>query len=361
VPVYKRHATRPDTLGFVADTATVRPNQAGVVYNPTKVDESKLRASVAASASAAGWGETLWFTTTEADAGQQATREALGHGVTMVIAAGGDGTVRAVAETLRGTGVGLGIVPAGTGNLLARNMQLPLGNIAESTAIAFEGVDRPIDLGVATVTPERGTTAEHVFLVMAGLGLDAQMIANTRPELKKQVGWLAYVDGAARALPKAKPFGIRYSLNGHTHRPAHVSAILVANCGLLPGNIQFLPDARVDDGILDIAVLQPKGVLGWLTIWRRVTWENGVLRRSAVGRRMIQQTDSLNERVMTTLRAADIRIVVEHTQEFELDGDEFGRVRSVVLRADPGALIVRVPAGSEVAGLFTVPTEDWPR
>ncbi|MFC5929977.1 diacylglycerol kinase [Cryobacterium melibiosiphilum] len=331
----------------MADTETPRTPQAAVVYNPIKVDEQKLRASVASAASAAGWAETLWFATTEADAGQQATREALDHAVSTVLAAGGDGTVRAVAEALRGSGVSLAIVPAGTGNLLARNMQLPLGSLDESVAIAFSGVDRPIDLGVATVTPERGKSAEHVFLVMAGLGLDAQMIANTRPELKKQVGWLAYVDGVARSIPKAKPFRIRYSLSGHTDRPAHVSAILVANCGLLPGNIQFLPDARVDDGILDIAVLQPKGVLGWLTIWRRVTWENGVLRRSAVGRRMIQQTDSMNERVMTTLRAADIRIVVEHTQEFELDGDEFGRVRSVVLRADPGALIVRVPVGSE--------------
>ncbi|TFD46368.1 diacylglycerol kinase [Cryobacterium frigoriphilum] len=337
----------------MTDTATPRRQQAAVVYNPTKVDEDKLRASVTTAESEAGWAETLWFSTTEADAGQQATREALEHSVTTVLAAGGDGTVRAVAEALRGTGVSLGIVPAGTGNLLARNLQLPLGSIDESTAIAFGGVDKPIDLGVATLTPERGTSVEHVFLVMAGLGLDAQMIANTRPELKKQVGWLAYVDGAARSIPKATPFRIRYSLGGHTDRPAQASAILVANCGLLPGNIQFLPDAKVDDGILDIAVLQPKGVLGWLTIWRRVTWENGVLRRSAVGRRMIQQTDSMNERVMTTLRAADIRIVVEHAQEFELDGDEFGRVRSVVLRADPGALIVRMPLGTEGTGQDT--------
>ena len=123
-----------------------------------------------------------------------------------------------------------------------------------------------------------------------------------------------------------------------------MSAILVANCGLLPGNLQFLPDARLDDGILDIAVLQPKGVLGWLTIWRRVTWENGVLRRSAVGRRMIQATESSNERVMTTLRGPDIRIALEHPQDFELDGDEFGLVRKVRLHADAGALIVRVPA-----------------
>ncbi|SEM74925.1 diacylglycerol/lipid kinase family protein [Cryobacterium luteum] len=325
-------------------TASESRNQhAAVVYNPVKVDLAKLRASVAAAAQSAGWAETHWFETSVDDVGQAATRQALDAGASMVLSAGGDGTVRAVAEALRDSGVRMAIVPSGTGNLLARNLELPLGSIDAATAIAFSGVDKPIDLGVASVTTEAGAVEEHVFLVMAGLGLDAQMIAHTRDDLKKQVGWLAYVDGVARALPKARPFRIRYSVEGRVDRPAQVSAILIANCGLLPGNLQFLPDARLDDGILDIAVLQPKGVLGWLTIWRRVTWENGVLRRSAVGRRMIQATESSNERVMTTLRGADIRIVLEHAQDFELDGDEFGLVRKVKLHADAGALIVRVP------------------
>jgi diacylglycerol kinase family enzyme len=317
---------------------------AAVVYNPVKVDLAKLRASVAAAAQSAGWGETQWFETSKDDVGQAATKQALDAGASMVLSAGGDGTVRAVAEALRDSGVRMAIVPSGTGNLLARNLELPLGSVDAATAIAFDGADKPIDLGVASVTTEAGVVEDHVFLVMAGLGLDAQMIAHTRDDLKKQVGWLAYVDGVARALPKARPFRIRYSVAGRTDRPAQVSAILIANCGLLPGNLQFLPDARLDDGILDIAVLQPKGVLAWLTICRRVTWENGVLRRSAVGRRMIAATESSNERVMTTLRGPNIRIALEHPQDFELDGDEFGLVRTVRLHADAGALIVRVPA-----------------
>lgn len=314
------------------------------MFNPIKVDLERLRLSVAAAESAGGWPKTQWFETSKADAGQQATADALRAGATLVLAAGGDGTVRAVAEALRGSAASLAIVPAGTGNLLARNLQLPLGNIDSATAIAFDGVDLPIDLGVASITSADRETTEHVFLVMAGLGIDAQMIANTNSTLKKQVGWLAYVDAGVRALPKLRPFRIRYSVEGRTDRPAHVSSILVANCGLLPGNIQFLPDARLDDGILDIAVLQPKGVLGWLMIWRRVTWENGVLRRSAVGRRIIERTTWSTERVMTTLRGADVRIVLEHPQEFELDGDDFGLVRAVTLRADRGAMRVRVPA-----------------
>ena len=311
------------------------------MYNPIKVDLDALTASVRAAE--AGWAETIWFSTSETDAGQGPARAALAQGAHCVLVAGGDGTVRAVAEVLRGTDVAMGIIPSGTGNLLARNLKLPLGNLDAATQIAFSGRDHPIDVGVATVTDADRRVVEHVFLVMAGLGLDAEMIATTRPELKKQLGWLAYVDAGMRVLPKARPFRIRYSLGGRTDRPAHVSAVLVANCGVLPGNIQFLPDAEVDDGILDIAVLQPKGVLGWLTIWRRVSWENGVLRRSAVGRRMSQVTETANEKVMTTLRSADIRIVVEHPQAFEVDGDDLGQVRRLLLRSDPGGLIVRVP------------------
>ena len=193
---------------------SVNDRHGAVVYNPTKVDLARLRRSVDSAAAAAGWGETLWFSTSPTDAGQQAARHALHQGASVVLAAGGDGTVRAVAEVLRDSEVSLAIVPSGTGNLLARNMQLPLGSIDDSTAIAFGGIDKPIDLGVASVTTEGGETDDHVFLVMAGLGIDAQMIANTRPDLKRQVGWLAYVHAGVRAIPRAKPFRIRYSLSG---------------------------------------------------------------------------------------------------------------------------------------------------
>jgi diacylglycerol kinase (ATP) len=315
-----------------------------VVYNPVKTDVERLRASVTAAALAAGWRESLWYETSVADPGQRVTRQALRHDVDLVLAAGGDGTVRAVAESLRGAEVPLGVLPVGTGNLLARNLQLPLSSIDDAVQIAFTGDNRAIDLGVASLTYADERIEDHVFLVMAGLGLDAQMIAATRPDLKKQVGWLAYVDAGMRAIPKAEPFRIRYNLGTRSEHQATVSTILIANCGLLPGNIQFLPDAIVDDGILDIAVLQPKGVVGWLKIWRRVTWQNGVLRRSAVGRRIIALTEADDERTMTTLVGTDIRIVPDKPQEFELDGDEFGPVSSVFLRADRRALLVRVPA-----------------
>jgi diacylglycerol kinase (ATP) len=317
---------------------------AAVVYNPIKVELTRLRAGVSAAAAVAGWGETLWFSTSTTDAGQQATRRALRQGVSVVIAAGGDGTVRAVAEALRGSTVPLAIVPSGTGNLLARNLNLLRTSVEESAAIAFSGTERAIDVGVASATRVDGGTHDHVFLVMAGVGLDARMIAATRATLKRQVGWLAYVDAGVRLIPSSQPFRIRYSVRGRPERHTRASSVLVANCGLLPGNMQFLPDAELDDGVLDIAVLQPKGMLGWLGIWRRVTWDNGVLRRTAVGRRIILLAEPGNERTMMTLRAGDIRISLEDPQEFELDGDGLGSVTSLFLRAEPRSLLVRVPA-----------------
>ena len=334
---------------MAASGPTSNEQYAAVVYNPIKVDLDRLRRSVHAAQSAAGWSETLWFETTVEDAGQQAARRALRQGASVVIAVGGDGTVRAVAETLRDSGVRLAIVPAGTGNLLARNLELPLGSIDAATAIAFGGADRPIDVGVASITLVDGKTTDHAFLVMAGVGLGAEMIARTRSDLKKQVGWLAYVDAGVRVIPTDEPFRIGYSLGGSPERQAHISTVLIANCGLLPGNMQFLPDALLDDGILDIAIMQPKGVLGWLRIWRRVTWENGVLRRTAAGRRIIRRAEAWNESVMTNLRSPDIRITMEKPQRFELDGDDFGMVRSVFVRADPHALLVRVAAWSPSA------------
>jgi diacylglycerol kinase family enzyme len=261
-----------------------------------------------------------------------------------VIAAGGDGTVRAVAEGLRNTEVPLGILPTGTGNLLARNLELLRGSLDKSAAIAFSGANRSIDLGVAAMTTANGETTDRVFLVLAGVGLDAEMIAETRPHLKRQVGWLAYVHAGVRVIARAEPFRVRYSVTGRPERAARVNALIVANCGVMPGNMLFLPEARIDDGILDIAVLHPGGVLGWLAIWRRVAWDNVVLRRSAIGRHIIRLSAVGNERTMTTFQAGDIHVSLDHPQEFELDGDQFGRVKSVLLHTDPGAVMVRVPA-----------------
>ncbi|WP_223693512.1 diacylglycerol/lipid kinase family protein [Leifsonia poae] len=320
------------------------PARAAVVYNPVKVDIDRVRAAVTAAAGRVGVADILWLETTVEDEGQAQTRQALDAGATLVLAAGGDGTVRAVSEALRGRDAVLAILPSGTGNLLARNIGVTHSSLDDACTIAFAGDTRSIDIGVAVTTDIEGDTNERAFLVMAGVGIDAAMIANTRPRLKRRLGWLAYVDAGFRALPKAKKVRVGYALDGGERRTAHVSTILVANCGSLPGNIELIPDALVDDGLLDIAILQPKSLFGWLLIWRRVTWENRVLRRTALGQRIIRMTSRAVRTELSYLRGRTVQLTVDVPEPFELDGDEFGSVVAVDLTVDPGGLRVRVPA-----------------
>ena len=316
--------------------------QAAVVYNPIKVDLAKLKKSVAAAAKAAGWGTTLWFETTKKDAGQGVTGSALRRGADVVLAAGGDGTVRAVAEALRDSGVPIALVPSGTGNLLARNLDFPLSNLDASVEAAFTGTDHDIDLGIAEIERVDGETEQHVFLVMAGLGLDAKMIKNTSSTLKKAVGWLAYVDGIARSIPELKPVRVSYTVDKGPERSMSVHTIIVGNCGLLPGGFLLMPDAKPDDGILDVAAIRPRGPFGWAKVWQKVAWENGVLRKSALGRKIIDLTKDARDVTYFTGRAISMKVDV--AQEFQLDGDEFGEARSVNTWVDPGALTVKMPA-----------------
>jgi diacylglycerol kinase (ATP) len=318
--------------------------QAAVVYNPTKVDILALKTAVAAAADDAGWLPPLWFETTLQDAGQLVTATAIARGADLVLAAGGDGTVRAVAEGLRDTGVAMALLPSGTGNLLARNLDIGFGTLDEAIHTALHGVDRTIDLGLASIVRADGDREEHVFLVMAGLGLDAKMIANTNSKLKKAVGWLAYVDAGIRSLPEIKPVRLRLSVDGEPERTVNVHTIIIGNCGKLPGGILLIPDAKPDDGVLDFVALRPRGPFGWVNVWNKVAWENGVLRKSALGRRIIDLSRDVKD--VTYVTGRDLRMVVEVPQEFQLDGDEFGEAKSVHTWVDPGALTVRVPVGS---------------
>lgn len=316
--------------------------QAAVIYNPIKVDLPKLKKAINAAAKSAGWAPTIWFETTEEDPGQGKAASAIRRGADVVLVAGGDGTVRAVAEGLRDSDVALALLPNGTGNLLARNLDLPLNDDADAIEIAFHGDERSIDLGVAEITRPNGDTEEHVFLVMAGLGIDAKMIANTRSDLKKAVGWLAYIDGTIRSLPSLEPVRLTCSRDKGPKKTLDVHSLMIGNCGSLPGGLLLIPDAKPDDGMLDIVALRPQGAFGWLRVWNKVAWENGVLRKTAVGRKIIDLSKDVKD--VTYWRGKELSLTVQGPQEFQLDGDEFGEVTHVNSYVDAGALRVRVAA-----------------
>lgn len=317
--------------------------RAALVYNPTKVDADQLRALVADHASAAGWGEPLFYETSVDDLGDGVTREALDAGASVVLVAGGDGTVRAVSQAMANSHVPLTIVPSGTGNLLARNLDLPLTDPDAMVAAAFDGEVHAIDVGYARLTRADGDHEEHAFVVMGGIGLDAAMIANTSGDLKKKVGWVAYVDGAARSLVKAKPFPIMYQVLGHRMHRADVQSVLFANCGSLPAGLELIPEASVSDGDLDIVIFQPKNPIGWLAVWRRVAWDNSVLRRFRAGRRILRLRTKDNS--VRYAKGPGIELAASEAHPVQLDGDEFGEATAVSVRIEEGALRLTVPKG----------------
>ncbi|MEL4320329.1 diacylglycerol kinase family protein [Leifsonia sp. YIM 134122] len=324
-----------------------KPQTAAVIYNPIKVDLDALREAVIAESSAAGWAEPTWYETSKEDVGQGVTAQALKDGASLVIAAGGDGTVRAVAESVRGSGVSVALLPSGTGNLLARNLKLTLDDMPGSVKSAFSGVDRSIDLGVLEIEREDKSRTEHVFVVMAGMGIDAKMIENTDEDLKAKAGWAAYIKAIVASLRDPNELHLRLRLDDKQPKRAVVHTVILGNCGSLPGNILLLPDAVVDDGLFDLMLMRPGGALGWIRVWLKVAWTNGVVRRTKAGRALAGERRNDGDLQYETCTRFTARL--SRPETIELDGDEFGKATAFNAWIEPGALNVRVPADAAAA------------
>ncbi|MET8157857.1 diacylglycerol kinase family protein [Sphaerisporangium sp. NPDC005289] len=288
--------------------------------NPLRVaDPDRHRADVTAELARHGWDEPLWYETTAEDPGAGVTAKALAEGVDVVFASGGDGTVRGCAEGLMGTGVPLAILPAGTGNLLARNLGMPTA-LPEAVRVGVAGRTRAIDLGVLDGRP---------FVVMAGIGLDAAMADSTSENAKNRIGWLAYVSGVVKHITD-RPFRVTLRLDGRTTIRRRAVMVLVGNVGRLQGGLELLPEARPDDGLLDILILAPRTPTDWL----HVAWH--VLTRS-------RRHDRRAERY-TASRAL---ITVDPPVLHECDGDPIGHATTMSVETRPKALLLRTPRGTE--------------
>ncbi|WP_144751242.1 diacylglycerol/lipid kinase family protein [Curtobacterium pusillum] len=343
-------STPSETAPADQDALQTEQRTAAVVYNPVKVHLPTLKQTVEKHQQEAGWAETLWFETTEEDPGGGMARAALEAGADVVAAAGGDGTVRAVAEVVHGSDASLALLPSGTGNLLARNMKLPLDDLGGMAKAIFSGNDRSIDFGQIGVERPDGSRDEFGFLVMAGLGLDARMLANTRPGLKKRVGWLAYLDSLFRSVRDTDGFEFKYRLDESARNGSvRAHSVIVGNCGMLQANAMLLPDAEIDDGVFDIVVMRPRGFFGWVRIGARVFWENAILRwfhRSSLGNTVVGRritTAAKQERPLRYMRGEEFVLRLTKPDEFEIDGDPVGEIVAFRAQIDAGSLDVRVP------------------
>lgn len=310
-----------------------------IIVNPVNIDVDRLRSIVAVAEKHNKWLPSVWLETTVHDPGQLVARAALEHDPTVVIVTGGDGTIRAVAEVLHSTGTPLAIVASGTGNLLARNLDLMAG-IETSVRTAFTGTVRAIDVGVVELEHGDRPTAAHVFLVMTGVGLDAKMASETSGVMKKRIGWLAYVDPIGRSVFANKQFSMHYRVDGDQESSVRAHTVIVGNCGTLTGGIILLPDARVDDGLLDVVLLRPKGFWQWLRVASRLGI-GGLLHRSKSGRKMLRAAPDLG--ALRYRQAQELTVRFDKPQKIQLDGDSFGTVTAVTATVRAGALAVRVP------------------
>jgi diacylglycerol kinase family enzyme len=309
-----------------------------VVYNPTSVSVTELRSAVAEQERRAGWAPSSWHETAAEDSGRAAAREAVSDNPDMVIVAGGDGTVRVVAESIRESGVRLALVPAGTGNLLARNLDIPVNDLKHAVRIAFSGVDRIIDVARIELEDADGTRHAHDFLVMAGIGLDAHMAANTNERLKKRIGWLAYTDPIARSVIGNEQLSMQYQLDGSRPRTLRAHTVIAGNCGTLTANILLLPDAVIDDGLLDIVALRPSNRFAWARIVSSLVL-NRFTHRTKPGRLARRAAGEFGGLQYAQARSLVVRFA--EPQQIQLDGDSFGVVAALKISIVEAALPVR--------------------
>ena len=286
-----------------------------VIVNRTRIrDLPRFRRRCCLAARAAGW-EPSFAETTPGDRGLGLARDALAAGARLVVAAGGDGTVRACAHALAGTGVPLAIVPRGTANLAARALRIP-GRLDAALAAGFGGRDRQVDLAEA---------GGMLFVAMAGIGLDAAVVSGTPDLLKRHLGWLAYAaGGVTRLAGRRRAFTVR--LDGGPPVTRLARSVVVGNVGLLPGGFALLPDARIDDSLLDVGILAPAGLAGWGLVAQRVISGS-------------RHDDANLERY----RARRIEIEADAALPREVDGEVIAPGRSLTVTMRPGALLVRVP------------------
>lgn len=314
--------------------------RAAIVYNPVKVNLRRLRAAVVDEEQRAGWAESLWLPTSADDDGRRAALDAAAAHPDVILIAGGDGTLRVAAEAVHESGIPLALLPTGTGNLFARNLRLPLNDVTLSVKNAFGGRDVRVDLGFAELRPADGPATRHAFLVMAGVGLDAQMAAHTNPRLKKRVGWVAYSDPIARSVFGNKQIDMHYELDDQPRREMRAHTVIVGNVGTLTANILLLPDASVVDGVLDAVAFRPKGGGSWTKIGYGLAF-NRLFHRTAVGRFLALFLPT--SRTLRYTRAKRLRVDFDKPQDIQLDGDPFGLVNGVTLTVEHRGLALRLP------------------
>ncbi|MEI6210689.1 MAG: diacylglycerol kinase family protein [bacterium] len=245
----------------------------------------------------------------------------LRNGLDFVVAAGGDGTVAAACNGLADTRIPLGIVPLGTGNMVARELNLP-GAISDAVAL-LAGAPRRRRIDALRING-------RLFLLNASIGISAAIMGNTSRGEKQFFGPMAYIGTGIWRAPRYKPHRVRVTIDDRT-RVVSALDVAVLNCGLLTHTIYPKgAEVRLDDGCLDVLILRVRGVLDFPRYFLDL-----ILRRSATP--------------LASYHRAKHRVIIRSTLPLavQADGDIIGET-PVTIEVLPAAITMLVPDPSPI-------------
>ena len=263
----------------------------------------------------AGVVDPLWREVAKSRKAPAAVKAVLAEGAELVFAWGGDGLVQRCIDVLAGSDVPLAVLPAGTSNLLATNLELPL-DIEDAVAVGLGGDRRRIDVG--RFNGER-------FAVMAGSGIDAAMIRDADGSLKDRFGRAAYIWAGLKNV-RTDPFGAEIKVDGVHWFKGDATCVLIGNLGRLFGGIEVFRDARPDDGKLEVGVMTAEGITQWA--------------RTAA-RTMVAPADA--SPFVQATKAESVKVKVNRKVLYELDGGDRTKTKSFKVKVEPAAVTLCVP------------------
>lgn len=299
-----------------------QPRKIGVVVHAEKTLGGGLEELRSALADA-GHADPPWYEVPKSKKAPKAIRTMVkDDGVDRVLVWGGDGTVRRAIDTIisKKLDASIAILPAGTANLLATNLEIPI-DVRAAVEIAVHGEARPIDVGQMNGA---------YFAVMAGAGFDALMIRDAEEgALKERFGKAGYVVAGIRNRD-VSPAVATIEVDGELWYHGDASCVLVANVGTILGGLKAFPDASPVDGRLNVGVVAARSASEWLRLMASAT-----VRRAA--------TSSLTE--MAT--ASELAISFDRSLPWEVDGGDRKRTATYEVRCVPDAIRICQPTRHE--------------
>ncbi len=296
-----------------------------VVVNPLARRASSALAELVRQCRELGIESPRSVATTPDDPGTGQARRAIADGADLIVVIGGDGTVREVAREVAGTSTRLAIVALGSGNVLAHNLGLARLDLAEQVRVALTGRSALLDLGLARLTTADGHELEEPFLTMAGIGRDAETVANTELGSKLRWGWGAYaLAGLRQALRPALAMQVSY--DDEPPRSVLSWTILAGITPAAPGGVLIHRGAVADDGLFDVLEVPIRHPGQWLPVALKGLTHHG--RRVAA---------------LRSRRAAKVVVRPVEPLPVQVDGDVVERVVRFETNLQPRTVRVQIP------------------